>query len=787
MNGENKGIDFHHPPTSADPDMLFAVLEAQAGSYLPKPDPKALLLRAYRYAAWAHQGEVRDSGEPYINHPLHVALILSHLQLNAETLAAGLLHDVVEDTPATYEDLVSEFGDGVARLVEGVTKLNRVSKWSEQHQNAANILKVVMAMSDEIHVIFVKLADRLHNLRTLRFKKNPASRARTASEALEVYAPIADLLGIAILRKEMEDIAFSYLNPGAYEHIKSSIETRYWKNAAKIAEIKQEVLDLLHAKGIQTEEEGIRTNPRRVYDMFRRLQAEADPRKGVPRRVPPQLRFHVIVADVISCYMAMAAIHAKWTPIASETRDYISAPLPNGYRSLHTTVFVDRQPVKFQIRTSQMHRTAQLGIIAYMQEEGWQETNPGLKETVESLGRFSDEALHTMDNPVQFLNTLKEEELQGEIYVYTPLNEMLKLPVGSTPIDFAYKVHTEVGHQCRGALVDGHWTPLNRPLLTGERVQILLGDYAQPSYDWLNPDLGYTKSPTAEDKIRRWFRRRPEEERIALGCQQLRRVVERLSLDVADFLALARYRGYPSERECFLDVGGCRLAMEDVLPDLLAVYGEPQLPTVANGKADGSIVGVGSLGSSVALCCKPQPGDDIVGYIISPEHIVEVHRSDCPAFLQKMVEDKTRLVGVRWGKVGETYLACIEIHAHDRPFFLHDVWNIMYDQEVNVADVEVRVNRAQDALIRICIDIEDWIQFNRILARIEDLPGTIKVNRVETGLGSRLREETPKDVCQSAGSRNARPTYPVSKPGILRQLVAALAPHLGEGSAHVRW
>jgi len=729
MQGDE--IDFYHPPTTQNPDELYAILETRAASYLTLPDLD-LLRKAYHYALEAHKGMKRDSGEPYINHPLHVALILACLQLDVETLAAALLHDVIEDTPATQQDLEREFGAHIATLVDGVTKLNLLSKWSKREHDAANVLKVIMSMSDDVRVIFVKLADRLHNLRTLHYKLRPDSRERTAREALEVYAPIADRLGIAVLRKEIEDIAFSYLDPVAYERIKVSIEARY-SDREQIEQIEHETLELLHSWGVQTVGVGIRPNPRRVYDMYRRLSEETDPHRNTLRRVPPQLRFHVIVADALSCYVAMAAIHARWSPIVSEIRDYISAPLPNGYQSLHTTVFINRQPIKFQIRTPQMDRTAQLGVIAYMQEENWRNTHSTLKETIAALSSFGEEGLSGLEDPMQVLDSLKVEELQAEIYVYTPQNEVIKLPAGSTPVDFAYRVHTEIGHQCRGALVDGHWVPLNRPLRTGEHVRILTGPEAKPSIDWLDPDLGYTKSPTAREKIRRWFRRHPQGVQIALGRQQLRRVADRLSLRVDDWMQLARRWTCKTERELFLLVGSCQVTVSGLLPDLIDIYGKTQLPPVGNGQAEETIIGTGSMDKEIAPCCRPQSGDDIIGYIRPAGHTVLIHRSDCPNFLRQLEHDRSRTICVHWGKSSATCLAYVEIHAHDRPFFLRDVLDILYNEEINVADVNVRVNRSQDAIILIGIDITSWVQFHRVLVRIEDLPGTIQVRRAQTG------------------------------------------------------
>jgi GTP pyrophosphokinase len=730
MSEAHGAIDFAHPPTSTDPDVLYSILDLQAASYLPEGTDRDPLRRAYQRAAEFHHGVKRDSGEPYVTHPLHVALILSHLELELETLVAALLHDVLEDTGATHEGLAEEFGQEVADLVEGVTKLSQVSKSPRADQSAANIQKVFLAMSGDIRVIFIKLADRLHNLRTLGSRQSAASRERSATEALSVYTRIAHRLGIAILRKEMEDLAFSYLNPSLFQRVKRSIEQRYKENANLVEEIQAAVLSLLDSKGIHVAEDGIRPNPRRVYDMFLRLQEVADPSPGKPKRVPPQLRFHLIVGDIPSCYLAMAAIHSQWPPIASETRDYISAPLANGYQSLHTTVFVDEQPVKFQIRTMWMHITSQLGIIAHMRRGEWSRTSPELRQTVEDLREFGVEAVGELRDPVEFLTSLKSEVLGDDIYVYTPQSKVIQLPVGSTPIDFAYRIHTDIGHQCRGALVDGRWTSLQRPLRTGERVEILAVDGLGPSFEWLNPDLGYTQSPLAKGKIRRWFRRRPDREKVALGCEQLRRVVDRLALEIADFTALAKRFTYPDEEALFRDIGGCDVPIELIVPELLEIYGADQLPPICvEGTSNIPVVGAGSLDKMLAVCCQPQPGDDIVGHIPASDHTVRVHRSDCSTFLRKLAEDRHRFVEVKWGRACETFLACMVILAHDRPFFLRDVWEIISDNGLNVANVDVKVNRARDASISVCIDVENWLQFNCVLSRIEDLAGTIWVRR----------------------------------------------------------
>ena len=722
---------FHHPPTAAQPQELYQILVHQAGAYLNDGAAHDLLTRAYLRAAEAHQGVVRDSGEPYVTHPLHVALTLACLQLDAATLAAALLHDVIEDTSATYEGLKQEFGSEVADLVEGVTKLSQVSKTSRAGRDAANLQKVYLAMSEDIRVIFIKLADRLHNLRTLHTRRSPQSRQRSANEALEVYARIADRLGIAIMRKELEDLAFSYVTAQEYKRVYASIQTRYRDHAELVDRIQREVLDLLHEHQIVTIAPGVQTNPRRVYDMYRRLQEqETEIAPLTQHRVPPLLRFHVIVQDARACYLAMHAIHSRWPPIAAEIRDYIWAPLANGYQSLHTTVTIDQHPIKFQIRTTWMHRTAQLGIIAYMQQGGDSAANPALTKTIEDLRRYGTEAAEEMSTPIEFIAGLKREILADEIYCYTPKNELVRLPVGATPIDFAYRIHTVVGHTCRGALVNGRWASLSRPLRIGDRVEILTLPGKGPCYDWLNPDLGYTQSALAKAKIRRWFRRREAEDRHALGVQQVTRLLERLAIQLDNLAPLAKRLGYASPDDLYLSIGGCDLPIERLLDELLLDKEILPKPDTCEVHAEGqSVIGLGSLQMQLAGCCRPEPGDDIVGYILGTQRDVEIHHSHCPALLDRIEQDRARMMSVKWGPACETYQATLVIHSLDRPFLLRDVWNIISEEAINVSDVKVDVNRARDARIAITVDVTDWRQFHRILVRIEDIPGTISVRR----------------------------------------------------------
>jgi GTP pyrophosphokinase len=471
--------------------------------------------------------------------------------------------------------------------------------------------------------------------------------------------------------------------------------------------------------------------------MYRRLQEqETEIAPLTQHRVPPLLRFHVIVQDARACYLAMHALHSRWPPIAAEIRDYIWAPLANGYQSLHTTVTIDQHPIKFQIRTTWMHRTSQLGIIAYMQQGGSSDANPALKKTIEDLRRYGTEAAEEMSTPIEFISGLKREILADEIYCYTPKNELVRLPVGATPIDFAYRIHTMVGHTCRGALVNGRWAPLSRPLRIGDRVEVLTLDGKGPCYDWLNPDLGYTQSALAKAKIRRWFRRRPKKDRFELGTQQVARLLDRLAVELESLTPFAKRLGYANADDLYLGIGACDLAIERVLDELL--LDKEVLPKPKDCEVHGegqSVIGLGSLHMQLAGCCRPEPGDDIVGYILTTQRDVEIHRSHCPVLLDKLDQNRARMISVKWGSVCDTYQATLVIHSLDRPFLLRDVWNIIFDEAINVSDVQVDVNRARDARIEVTVDVSDWRQFHRILVRIEDIPGTISVQRQVIGEG----------------------------------------------------
>jgi GTP pyrophosphokinase len=458
----------------------------------------------------------------------------------------------------------------------------------------------------------------------------------------------------------------------------------------------------------------------------------------------------------------MHAIHSRWTPIVAEIRDYIWAPLSNGYQSLHTTVTIDQHPIKFQIRTTWMHRTSQLGIIAYMQEGEWSAANPALTQTLEDLRRFGSEASEELSTPLEFISGLKREILADEIYVYTPKNEAVRLPAGATPLDFAYRIHTMVGHNCRGALVDGRWTALNRPLRSGERVQILTIENGGPCYNWLTPELGYTQSALARAKIRRWFRRRPDEIRIETGRRQFARVLDRLALEVDDLSSLAKRFGLQDQADLYREVGGCDLAIERVLPELLQIYGTLQLPEMCDAEPTSlAVTGLGSQHGQFAQCCQPQPNEDLVGYIHSTPQSVEIHRSDCKELLQRLEHDRARLMPLRWGRACETYQATMGIYAHDRPFLLRDVWNIIFEEGINVSDVDVHVNRAQDATVVISIDVENWLQFHRVLVRIEDLPGTIWVKRQTTPATPLSAREWRQAAHTPTDKRHRRPRGPL--------------------------
>jgi GTP pyrophosphokinase len=696
-----------------------------------------LVKRAYTQAALAHDGQLRESGVPYILHCVEVARMLAELRLDYHAVAAGLLHDVVEDTDWTVERLQTQFGDEVAKLVDGVTKLARIDTMSKmssrdvEEQEAESLRKMFLAMTDDVRVVLIKLADRLHNMRTL--DSLPANRQeRIARETLEIFAPLANRLGIWQMKWELEEWGFRYYDPPAYYQISHLLEEGRDELEAYLAKVRAELQTRLRLEGIAAEISG---RPKHIYSIYRKMR-----RKGVEFDQIHDVRgLRVIVETVQDCYAALGVVHSLWTPLPGEFDDFIATPKDNMYQSLHTAVVgPGGKTLEVQIRTHEMHRRAELGIAAHWRYKEGVKRDVAFENKVTWL-RSLMEWRSDVEDAKEFVDTLRTEVLEDRVYAFTPKGKVLDLPVGSTPIDFAYRVHTEVGHRCRGARVNGRLVPLTYKLNSGDQVEILTAKRGGPSRDWLNPDLGYIRAARTREKIRGWFRKQDREENITFGREQLRRELKRLSLDNVGFEEIAALFDYPTMDDFFAAIGFGDLNSQRVVGRVLQVlrheevFKEPEKATEAETPEGIRVRGVGSLYIQLAQCCKPRPEDPepIVGFI-TRGHGVTVHRWGCPNILRRTnTGEVERLIEVDWG-TGEdrVYPVLIRIRAWDREGLLRDIATAVSEEGINMRAVNSALTRKTNlATITATLEITAISQLISILAKIERLPNVIEVTR----------------------------------------------------------
>ncbi|MBI5953186.1 MAG: bifunctional (p)ppGpp synthetase/guanosine-3',5'-bis(diphosphate) 3'-pyrophosphohydrolase [Chloroflexi bacterium] len=715
---------------------------------------RALVERAYWVAEEAHQMQKRHSGEPYINHCLAVASILSELKVPSEVIAAGLLHDTVEDTSITLTDIRSEFGDTIAALVDGVTKLTHLPRVSRGDQHAEKnddngheevptapaslgrredivaetLRKTFLAMGEDVRVMFIKLADRLHNMRTLSHMPEH-KRKRIAQETLDIFAPVANRLGIWQIKWELEDLAFRYVNPEKYKEIAALLTEKRPDREAQLETIKENMVKLLAQNNIKAEVSG---RPKHIYSIYRKMQKK-DKAFDMVRDVRA---VRLIVPDVPSCYAALGVIHTTWRPIPGEFDDYIAAPKDNNYQSLHTAIFYDdKRPLEVQIRTSEMHLNAEYGIAAHWQyKEGSKHTDKNYEKLINSL-RTKMEWGSDVHDANEFVESLRSDVFRDRVYIFTPRGDIIDLPSGATPIDFAYHVHTDIGHRCRGARVNGKLIPLYQELYTGDRVEILTAKRGGPSRDWLNPNLGLVRTQRARSKIRVWFKKQEDEQNLAQGRDTLEKELQRLGLAEINFEKMARELNYKTPEEMFIELGNGDLSVSKVIKQFSQHEDVEEIfevtPSAAPSTSTNAIEVVGLKGmlSSMARCCNPMPGDPVVGFITRGRGAT-IHRQDCPNILQ--TRDRERLLQVGWGHVERTYPVPIKIKAYDRQGLVSDISNLLSDENINIADVKVNVNRSM-ADLRLTIEVKDLTQLSRILARIENLPNVMEAHRVNPG------------------------------------------------------
>ncbi len=719
------------------------------------PADKAFVKRAYDLAAEGHTDQKRQSGEPYINHCVAVAQILVDLKMTSEVIAAGLLHDTVEDTGITLKQLRDEFGDVVANLVDGVTKLDSLPRVSrkdyDEHGNEIPhsedqlrrrkkqlaieaIRKTFLAMNDDVRVVLIKLADRLHNMRTLGFIK-PEKQKRIAQETLDIHAPLANRLGIWQIKWELEDLSLRYVDPEKYKEIAEQISDRRSTREEQIQEIIQRLGTVFSNSGIKADISG---RPKHIYSIYKKMV-----NKGKSFEMVRDIRgVRLLVNDIPSCYTVLGIIHNRWRPIPGEFDDYIAAPKDNYYQSLHTAViYDDGKPLEVQIRTFEMHQNSEYGIAAHWRyKEGGNKHDATYEQHILWLRKMM-EWNKDVDDAQEFVDSMKSDVFEDRVYVFTPKGDIVDLPAGSTPIDFAYHVHTDIGHRCRGVKIDGKLVPLSHTFKTGERVEILTAKQGGPSRDWLNNNLGLVKTQRARSKIKAWFKREDQEQNLNQGRSILERELRRLSMHDINLEVLARKLEFKQPDEMFIELGLGELSLNKVINAI--DDGELETPDEiipSKAKADiettdtVSVVGLRGLLTNIAKCCNPMPGDAIVGYITRGRGAT-IHRSDCPNILG--TTEKERLVKVSWGSHSRTFPVPIQITAFDRQGLMGDISNMLTNEGVNLIDVKLRVNKdkvqADTAVIRLIVEVRDLSHLSRLLTRIETLDNVLEAHRVKGG------------------------------------------------------
>jgi GTP pyrophosphokinase len=694
-----------------------------------------LIVRALRLAYSAHHGFRRKSGEPYVIHPIEVTAVLAKMQLDADTLIGGLLHDVLEDTDVTFEQIEGAFGERVARLVDGVTKLGQIP-WTaeaidgreraarEKEQQAESLRKMFLAMVDDIGVVLIKLADRLHNMRTLDSMPRH-KQIRIAQQTMEIYAPLANRLGIWQVKSELEDLAFRYLQPEEYARITEDLAQRGKDSAAYIEQVKQELSALLKAAGIRAEMNG---RKKHIYSIYRKMN-----RKGRPfEEIHDVIGIRIVVETVQECYSVLGIVHSRWHPIPGEIDDYIATPKESMYQSLHTAVIgPDAHALEIQIRTREMNQVAEYGIAAHWRYKEGGKSDQRLEAKIAWLRQLMDWRDEVADAE-EFVESLKSDVFQDMVYCFTPAGDIIELPNGATPVDFAYRIHTQVGHHCVGATVNGQMVPLDYKLQNGQVVKVRTSKTVSgPRRDWLQASAGYVKTASAREKIRQWFRRQERDENIAQGRETLERELRRLGLEIKLEDVLQRFPRYTKLDDFLAAIGYGAVSAQQIVgkldetpKDVFPVSSTVKAPTTP---ARVEVMGAGNLLTIQANCCRPVPGDPIVGYTTRGRGVV-YHRRDCPNVAH--LPDPERLVPVSWGaEAHETHPVPVRVIALDRVGLLRDVSTMLSDERVNIISVLTQTHDDRSVTLLLTVEVESVGQLSRMMHRLESLRDVIEVRR----------------------------------------------------------
>ena len=737
---------------------LIENLIQKVKTYNPEADV-SIIEKAFEYAKSKHEGQVRRSGEKYIIHPVEVANILAELELDVESIAAGLMHDVVEDTEVTNDQMVSMFGEEIAGLVDGVTKLGMIAYKTKEENQAENLRKMFLAMGKDIRVVLIKLADRLHNMRTLKFMP-PYKAVIKSNETLEIFAPIAERLGIFKIKWEMEDIALRYIEPDFYFDMRRQIIRRLYQRESYISDMIDFLKETL-AKEMPNSNFEIYGREKNLYSIYKKMKFK---NKSF-EEIYDFLAIRVIVQTKAECYGVLGIVHGMWKPIPDRNKDYIGNPKANNYQSLHTTVFgPGGELVEVQIRTEEMHKTAEYGIAAHWKyKQGKIDTHESeMDKKLAWLRQIMDWQKEVTD-PNEYMKSLKTDLYSHQVFVFTPKGDIIELPAGSTPIDMAYKIHTNVGNKCVGAKINNKIVPLDTVIKNGQIIEILTSANSKgPSRDWLN----IVQSSHTKSKIKQWFKKEKREENIEKGRELLENTVKKLGYPMADFLrnkalqAVEKHLSQPNDEELYAAIGYGGLTINQVMIKLKEVFErdfadklkelkEKQLEDLREKQKEAhtkkeikqerynsnkqlvNVKGLDNILTRLAKCCNPIPGDDIVGYI-TKDRGVTVHRSDCTNVIRDSQNSSKELVEVHWNNVGESNIFDVEVQikAYNRPDLIYDISGLFKTEKINILSLNTRKVERSTAIIDLSFEVRTKEQMKKTINKLKAIEDVHEVYRI---------------------------------------------------------
>ncbi len=707
----------------------FSKLIKKVQEYLPS-ERVASIRDAYNFAKKAHDGQFRKSGESYLEHPVKTAMVLAELQLDTNSMIAALLHDIPENCGISIAEIKAKFGGEIANLVDGTTKIGKLSlsegTAATTEAQMENLRKLLVAMAEDLRVVFIKLADRLHNMRTLGALSREKQR-RIARETLEIYAPLSHRLGIWELKWQLEDLAFRYLEPEKYHEVAKLVAARRARREKLIARLIKTLENEFQKVGLKSDISG---RPKHIYSIYQKMERYAALGKNFDD-IHDLLALRVLVNTIPDCYSAVGVIHSLWRPLPGEFDDYIANPKSNGYKAIHTTVMLEAIPLEIQIHSHDMRHIAEYGVAAH-----WRYKEGGNKDILfeERIGwlRQLIEWHRELTGTEEFLESVKTDIFIDQVFVYTHKGEIKDLPKGATPLDFAYRIHTELGHRCIGAKVNGRLVALNYKLQNGDKVEIMTtkGERA-PSRDWLNPQLGYIRTSHAKEKIRHWFRRQQRAENIEHGREIFDKEMRRLGIKLTDREQLAKLFKYDDVDDFLATIGYGGISTHQIASKL-STHPEPPkaIPEITIHKQKVSavrVLGAGDMLTNLAQCCQPVPGDEITGYITRSRG-VSIHRRDCHNIIHE--DEKERLIPVEWGKTDSLYPVSVRVEAWDRVGLMRDITTIVAEEKVNIAAASSISHDDHTVSEFFTLETRDLAQLSRLLGKIEGVSGVLSITRV---------------------------------------------------------